>query len=69
VQKVPRVVWRASYDEAAEKLIGLVDASQTERVEAALLARAIFVPEGDGVVHRYEGQVAVIRWPGRAGVR
>jgi SAM-dependent methyltransferase len=64
VHRVPRQVWRESYEDAAEKLIGLPDPTEQERADAAGLARRLFVPEGDGVVYRYEGQVAVICWPG-----
>lgn len=64
VHRVPRAVWRTSFAEAAEQLLGVADPTPAERAEAAALARAMFTPEGDGVVHRYEGRVAVITWPG-----
>ncbi|MGD9895266.1 MAG: class I SAM-dependent methyltransferase [Dehalococcoidia bacterium] len=64
VRRVQRQVWRASYEDAAEKLIGLPDPTEQERGDADALARRLFVPHGDGVVYSYEGQVAVICWPG-----
>jgi SAM-dependent methyltransferase len=64
VHRVPRQVWRDSYDDAAEKLIGMPDPTEQEQAEAVALARRLFLPEAGGVVHRYEGQVAVICWPG-----
>jgi SAM-dependent methyltransferase len=64
IHRVPRGVWRKSYADAAEKLLGVDDPTPAERAEAAALARAMFSPDGDGVVHRYEGQVAVIGWQG-----
>lgn len=67
VQQVSRQVWRASYEDAAEQLIGLPDPTEQERRDADDLARRLFVPEGDGVVYRYQGQVAVICWPGTGG--
>ncbi len=65
IQHVPRVVWRQSYADAAGKLLGVHDPTPSERAEAASLVRAMFTPEGDGVVHRYDGQVAVISWQGK----
>ena len=69
VWRVPRTVWRESYDDAAEKLIGVDDPTADERAAARKRARSMFAPAGDGVVHRYEGQVAVICWSGRGGER
>ena len=66
VHRVQRRVWRASYNEAAAKLLDVGNPTDDERAQAAALAREIFTPDGDGVVHRYEGQVAVICWPGGA---
>jgi len=65
VYRVPRLVWRASYDDATEKLLGVPDPTDQERQQAADLARQWFVPDGDGVVHRYEGRVAVVVWQGQ----
>jgi SAM-dependent methyltransferase len=67
VHKVSRQVWRASYEDATARLIGLPDPTEEERRDAGALARRLFVPEGDGVVYRYQGQVAVICWPGTGG--
>jgi SAM-dependent methyltransferase len=65
IHHVPRAVWRESYADAAGRLLAVADPTPAERAEAAALARVMFAPEGDGVVHRYEGQVAVISWQGR----
>ena len=66
VHRVQRRMWRASYNEAAAKLLDVGDPTDEERAQAVALARAIFTPDDDGVVHRYEGQVALICWPGGA---
>ena len=66
IHRVPRTVWRESYADAADKLLGVTDPTPAERADAAALARVMFTPEDDGVVHRYEGQVAVVGWQGRA---
>jgi SAM-dependent methyltransferase len=66
VQRAPRIVRRASIDDAAVGLLSVSDPTAAERRDAERLARAIFLPEGDEVVHRYEGQVAVISWAGSA---
>jgi hypothetical protein len=66
LHSVPRLVWRTSHDEAVQRLIGLPDPSAAECAEAEELARMMFAPAGDGLVHAYEGQVAVIGWPGTA---
>lgn len=61
---VRRRVWRASYDQAAARLLAVADPTDDERRAAAALARAWFAPTNDGVAHEYDGAVAVIRWRG-----
>ena len=65
MMRVPRVVFRASYEEAAARLLSVDDPKPEERRAAETLAQQMFQPTEDGVVHRYDGQVAVIGWAGR----